>query len=344
MRQPKTGISLHILTGLAIVSAICIFCLANTPKTRETQEQSLPCSCPPTNVPLQIEAPKPRKHMPVPQTEAPKPQTGMPVPRKVFHFLKELGYGIGNMQVPQLWDDIDEQRGLLIVDVGACDGSDWSVPASIKRGHTVIAFEPLSSNIQRFMQTVRNNGVEDRTKRLEITDTQRSWPLDGTGQIFLFQACVSNFSGKTTLYSDNELASTIPQDFYGNTNTLQSQEIQTIKLDSIISGQDIHLLKIDTQGNELAVLQGASRLLTENRINIIELEFWPKGMEAGGVHTVDILDYLHQHGFICFDYSRNKHITSNRASDFEGFVASFDGQRDQGFGAWDELICFNHRK
>ena len=29
------------------------------------------------------------------------------LPRKVFHFPKEAGYGIGNMQAPQFFDDVD---------------------------------------------------------------------------------------------------------------------------------------------------------------------------------------------------------------------------------------------
>ena len=284
----------------------------------------------------------PVDHKPCPARPVEAPQAD--VPRKVFHFLKEIGYGIGNMQSPQVWDDIDEQRGLLFVDVGACDGSDWSIPASVKRGHTVLAFEPMPSDVQRFMQTARAQGVEGRTLQMPTTAPPRHWPLDGAGQIFLFQACVSNFSGSTTMYSANEMASTIPQDFYANADGRASHDVQTVRLDAIVLDQDIHLLKIDTQGNELAVLHGASRLLAENRINIIELEFWPHGMEAGGVRTLDVLEYLHRHGFLCFDYSRNRHLPPNRASEFEGFVASFDRERDQGFGAWEELICFNHRK
>ena len=91
------------------------------------------------------------------------------VPRKVFHFLKEAGYGIGNMQSPQFFKDIDEQRGLLVVDVGACDGSDWAVPAATNRGHTVLAFEPIPANRDRFMQTVRGKGIEDRTVLVDPT-------------------------------------------------------------------------------------------------------------------------------------------------------------------------------
>lgn len=47
------------------------------------------------------------------------------------------------------------------------------------------------------------------------------------------------------------------------------------------------------------------------------------------------------YGFMCFDYSRNRHVPADRPSRFEEFVASFDGGRDHGFGAWDDLVCFH---
>ena len=146
------------------------------------------------------------------------------------------------------------------------------------------------------------------------------------------------------LHAEGELASIHPQNFYpaSELNTgKQPIDVKALRLDAVVANQDVHLLKIDTQGHELSVLRGAQRLFEEERINIVELEFWPKGMEAGGVNAVEVLDYLHGFGFMCFDYSRNKHIPPNRPNDFEGFVGSFDGSKDSGFGAWDELVCFN---
>ena len=267
------------------------------------------------------------------------------LPRKVFHFLKEAGYGIGNMQAPQFFDDVDEQRGLLIIDVGACHGSDWAVPSAKKRGHTVLAFEPMPANRERFMDTVRNNDMQDKTEIVNLSSlgTAPIWPIHSDGKVFLFAACVSDKVEIVQLYAEGELASIYPQNFYpaSSLNTgKQPINVQALTLDSIVANQDVHILKIDTQGHELSVLRGARRLFEEARINIVELEFWPKGMEAGGVNPVEVLDYLHGFGFMCFDYSRNRHIPSDRASDFEGFVASFDGSRDSGFGAWDELVCF----
>ena len=251
--------------------------------------------------------------------------------RKVYHFLKEAGYGIGNMQPPLFWDDIDEQRGLLVVDVGACDGSDWSIPAVLKRGHTVLAFEPV--NTERFLQTARGNGLEPTLVDRPLADY-------GGGKIFLFAAGASDRDGTMRIHSAGELASVVPQDFYP-TAASAPRDVPVWRLDTIIRGQTIHLLKIDTQGSELAVLRGAEALFHDKRVNMVELEFWPKGMTRGGYDPVAVLDFLHGHGFMCFDYSRNRHIPPDRPDDFEGFVAAFDTERDGGFGAWDELICFH---
>ena len=283
------------------------------------------------------------------QSEGKKKQSSNEIPslpRKVFHFLKEAGYGIGNMQAPQFFDDVDEQRGKLIIDVGACDGSDWALPAAKKRGHTVLAFEPMPANRERFMNTVRKSGMQDRTEIVNISSlgSHHIWPLNSDGKIFLFGACVSDTDETVQLYAEGELASIHPQNFYpfsGLNTGRKSIDVKALRLDSIVSNQAVHLLKIDTQGHELKVLRGAQRLFEEARINMVELEFWPKGMEAGGINAVEVLDYLHSFGFMCFDYSRNKHIPSDRPNDFEGFVRSFDGARDNGFGAWDELVCFN---
>jgi hypothetical protein len=110
-------------------------------------------------------------------------------------------------------------------------------------------------------------------------------------------------------------------------------------LDSVIA-QDIHLLKIDTQGHEYGVLLGARKIFENYRVNMVELEFWPKGMNQGGTNAVKVLDFLHSFGFVCFDYSRNKHVPADRPSDFEGFVKKFEIS-DDSFGLWDELLCYN---
>ena len=277
-----------------------------------------------------------------------------PFPRKVFHFLKEAGLGIGNMHTPLFWDDVDNQRNLLIVDVGACDGVDWSIPALKNRGHTVVAFEPV--NAGRFRAKITENGLTDDLTEIHIpvgsnpnfpssimesASSIPKYPLGGKGHIFLFEACVSNSTAGVEMFSSGELASLVSQDFYSNDHfgNAKSAMLPSVRLDSVIA-QDIHLLKIDTQGHEYGVLLGARKIFENYRVNMVELEFWPKGMNQGGTNAVKVLDFLHSFGFVCFDYSRNKHVPADRPSDFEGFVKKFEIS-DDSFGLWDELLCYN---
>ena len=155
----------------------------------------------------------------------------------------------------------------------------------------MLAFEPMPANRERFMDTVKNNGMQDKTEIVNLSSlgTAQTWPLNSDGQIFLFEACVSDKVETVQLHAAGELASIHSQDFYpiSDLNTgKQPINVQAVRLDSIVANQDVHLLKIDTQGHELSVLRGARRLFEEACINIVELEFWPKGVEAVGENAM----------------------------------------------------------
>jgi FkbM family methyltransferase len=56
----------------------------------------------------------------------------------------------------------------------------------------------------------------------------------------------------------------------------QAHNVQVIDLDTFVSDRgikQIDLLKIDTEGHELSVLEGAQRLLRDRRISAIQFEF-----------------------------------------------------------------------
>lgn len=73
------------------------------------------------------------------------------------------------------------------------------------------------------------------------------------------------------------LASTIPsviKDFHKQ--KIQSFRVKQMTLDTFSEKENIEnidFLKIDTEGNELMVLQGAKKLIKENRIRFIQFEF-----------------------------------------------------------------------
>lgn len=70
--------------------------------------------------------------------------------------------------------------------------------------------------------------------------------------------------------------------------------VRQVRLDDQIGG-DLHLLKLDLQGYELAALRGAKGLLQRTRLVLCEVEFVP--LYEGQPLFGDVAAYLRQHGF-----------------------------------------------
>lgn len=111
------------------------------------------------------------------------------------------------------------------------------------------AFEPVSENRAILMRNVESNGVEDRVsiERYAVSDSR------GRAEIHL------GYSGNHSLV--------IPQG---------SGSRETFSLDEFIADRDIrpHLLKMDVEGSESAVIDGASDLLAR-RPPTMFMEFTP---------------------------------------------------------------------
>ena len=92
--------------------------------------------------------------------------THTPFPHKVLHNLIKAWLGIGAKHIPLFLEDVDNRHNLLIVDVGACDGEEWAIPAVKNSGHTVVAFEPV--NTGRFRMKVIERGLNDSLTKVKV--------------------------------------------------------------------------------------------------------------------------------------------------------------------------------
>jgi FkbM family methyltransferase len=69
--------------------------------------------------------------------------------------------------------------------------------------------------------------------------------------------------------------------------------IRFVALDDYFSpGSRVDMIKMDIQGFEFAALQGAMRVLNENRSLMLFLEFWPYGLQAAGTGADELLGLL----------------------------------------------------
>jgi len=144
--------------------------------------------------------------------------------------------------------------GDTAVDVGAHIGffTVEMAQAVGERGH-VYAFEPLERNFALLEQSVRENGFEAR--------------------VTVEQAAVSSRSGTGTLRFARETLNTggafLSEGTVEGLGALAASAVRTIALDDYELRAPVRLLKMDVEGAEPSVVEGARALLTRDRPVIV---------------------------------------------------------------------------
>ena len=177
-------------------------------------------------------------------------------------------------------------KGDIIIDVGANIGL-YACHAAIQVGETglVIACEPEKTSFQRLVSNIYLNNLSDRMLCMN-TAVGSTW---ARGLI--------NFH-KT---DDSQNSVTAFGKFQKHTSKQNKQGIVISPLDSFTEKfESIGLLKIDVEGAELAVLQGAKRTLKKTRAVCIEL--FDPNLIAFGTTAKEILLLLTNLDFHVYRY------------------------------------------
>ncbi len=169
------------------------------------------------------------------------------------------------------------KTGMTFVDVGANVGLYTAIAIQIGAGR-ILAIEPLPENFGFLKNTVAAN-----------TPTQ---PLH------LEQAAVGREPGELSLYTnpdnkgDNRL--------YPDPLLKQKLTVRVTTLDALCSSHElpqIDFLKIDVQGAEMLVLEGAKSILVNSPGCTIMTEFWPQGLTNCGTDPRVYLEAFAALGF-----------------------------------------------
>ena len=150
------------------------------------------------------------------------------------------------------------------------------------------AFEPEPAACCRLQANVDRNGYGER-----VTTVGRA---------------VSRFTGGGTLYlSESNQGDHALHERPGSARA--SVPIQIVSLDDFFSpGQPVDFLKVDAQGAEALVVQGAERVLLEQPHVCLLLEFWPEGIRMAGSSSGELPAALRRCGLIV------EHVDSARQS------------------------------
>jgi FkbM family methyltransferase len=177
-------------------------------------------------------------------------------------------------------------RGMTVIDIGAHAGYYTLIAArAVGDKGKVFAFEPEPSNYQLLLKNIQLNNHHN------VTPVQKA-VSDITAGIKLFLA--EDASGHSTV-SDNSQQKAIQVD----STTLDDYFANRI--------QQIHIMKIDVEGAENAVLQGMSNIIRSNQELIIFTEFCPDALRRAGCVPTEYLKKLADYGFAIYLIDEKKH-------------------------------------
>lgn len=187
------------------------------------------------------------------------------------------------------FDALYQRLPLVLVDVGARGGlrSHWT-PA--KRHLRLIGFEPDAREYQRLVVETRSN--EQVTFFDKALHNRRE-------QIHLR---ITRNPGLTSIFEPNRaLLDAFPE--ADRFDVVDVQQIEACPLDELLAAEridDIDVLKVDTQGSERYVIEGAAHALATSAVGVeVEVEFAP--LYKGQPLFADVDTTLRGLGYSLFD-------------------------------------------
>lgn len=165
----------------------------------------------------------------------------------------------------------------LFVDVGANAGS-YTILACAAIGAHGVAFEPVPSTYERLVANMALNHLADKVQCVNKA-------------IGATQAKIAFTSDRDT---ENRVA--LPSESY-----MGNLSIDMTSLDTALDGKHPTLMKIDVEGYEALVLEGARRVLEDPALNAVILEVNCCSV-LYGVNDMRAVDLMHDHRFTPYAY------------------------------------------
>lgn len=171
----------------------------------------------------------------------------------------------------------------LLFDIGANTGQYGELMRTLNYKGNIISFEPLNDAFEELKKKAKNDTKWDiHHYALGEEDTKSIINIAG------------NSVSSSILHMNETHVETEPESKY-----VGQQEIEVKKLNNVFhsfyKNGNKAMLKIDTQGYEKQVLEGATDIL--DKISLIQLEMSLVALYESEMLYLDIIDYLDKKGF-----------------------------------------------
>jgi FkbM family methyltransferase len=166
----------------------------------------------------------------------------------------------------------------LFVDVGANVGSYTILACSAVRARG-IAFEPVPNTFYRLVENIRLNHLDEKVKCIN----------KGLG----------SHEGNIAFTSEND---TTNHAVASSEKCENAVNVEVVTLDTALNGNAPSLIKIDVEGYETPVLEGAQKTLEKQELNAVIMELNGSGSRYG-YDEARILELMFSYGFRTYSYN-----------------------------------------
>ena len=174
----------------------------------------------------------------------------------------------------------------LFIDIGANIGS-YTILASGVVGAKTISFEPIPTTFEYLKKNLLINNLTTKVNAICMGLSDKVGNLNFT----------SNLDTVNHITNDEISAISVPVSM----------------LDLILKDNEPTIIKIDVEGYEIPVLNGATQILDSSKLIAILIETNGSG-ERYGFKDYEIFDLLNKHGFKPFYYNGTENIISSYKS------------------------------
>jgi FkbM family methyltransferase len=173
-----------------------------------------------------------------------------------------------------------------ILDIGANVGFFTIGGAKKLSTARILAAEPTSEAFDRLRENVERNGIGDR--------------------VILFKGLVGSWKGQTEVNyvpGLEEYSSVNALEHFATKNhEARTEKVPIERLDDLVAAHDLRptLIKVDVEGGELSVFQGAEHTLSTFRPIVIS-ELWRRPVNAGGRTGADVVGLFEKLDYVVRD-------------------------------------------
>lgn len=123
--------------------------------------------------------------------------------------------------------------------------------------------------------------------------------------VTLVNKALSATAGTATLFIDAQNLGnpTLSKDNISSSARAGAVDVRTTTLDAVVGGRPVHFIKLDVQGAEGLVLEGATHTLRRHHPTIL-MEFWPYGLRNLGTNPRTLLEDLVARGYRIYALDR----------------------------------------